>query len=547
MEEAPQNPETIAEYDGFGFVKGYVCSHCRSPVKLDHVDGIGTKWFKCSQCGQQSWKLKTEQRKSLENALAHLQEVKRPCTLEEVAGILDSTIKRDTSNKIITFLSMLLTYTEEDQFNVSFTAESSTGKSYIPLELVWYFPSEDVIEYSYVSPQAFYHEHGTLLPDPTDKREVEPEKRRKIKHIDLHRKILVFIDQPHDVLLQRLRPLLSHDRKTLVSKITDQRKTAGLVTKTVIIEGYPTVLFCTAKFSMEDQERTRLLLLSPDTTQSKIKDAILLRIEKESDRHAFKKLMDSDEKRTWLKDRVYEIATSNIRNVVIPEQLRSRIADQFFAKHTSLIPRHQRDIGRVLALIKACAMLNLWHRERVEDSIIVNEDDVTSGLKLYEQVSAANELGLPPEAFNVLEKLKPQIPESGVTRKEFQALYYQTFHKTIGKKRLDDLLNLLFSVGLLNEEPDPSDKRLKRLLLGAGVFIIAKDTTINTPQGMSNTVSLSDLVAVHWANELLAERECGVCGYKRVTSWQAETTKKASIPICDDCVRTFKTRREEAT
>lgn len=182
-----------------------------------------------------------------------LKDSTKPISMDKLTEILSSTIKHDEVNKVITFLAMLLTYTEEDQINISFTAESSTGKSYIPLELSWYFPKADVIEYSYVSPTAFYHEYGILIPDPSDTREnVEPEKRRKIHHIDLHRKILIFIDQPHDLLLQRLRPLLSHDRKVIVSKITDSRAKFGLRTKTVKIEGYPTVLFCTAKFSMED-------------------------------------------------------------------------------------------------------------------------------------------------------------------------------------------------------------------------------------------------------------------------------------------------------
>lgn len=56
-------------------------------------------------------------------------------------------------------------------------------------------------------------------------------------------------------------------------KITDRRKMAGLSTKTILIRGYCTVIFCTARFNMEQQERTRLLLLSPETNSEKIKHA----------------------------------------------------------------------------------------------------------------------------------------------------------------------------------------------------------------------------------------------------------------------------------
>jgi DNA-directed RNA polymerase subunit RPC12/RpoP/DNA-binding MarR family transcriptional regulator len=480
------------EYDEFGFIKDYVCPRCGAKVKFSHEDDIGTKFFKCKKCGQCSSKLKTPARQQLETTL---KELTKPVSLEEVSEILNSTIKHDERNKLITFLTMILTYTEEDQINLSFTAESSTGKSYIPLELAWYFPKTDVLEYGYVSPTAFFHEYGTLLPDPLDIRDVEDSKKQKIIYINLHQKILIFMDQPHDQLLQRLRPLLSHDRKTITHKITDRRKIAGLKTKTVFIEGYPTVIFCTARFTMADQERTRLLLLSPETTEQKIKDAILLKIEKESDRQAFHDFMESDPKRVLLHDRVLAIAQSKVKYIIIPEELRNQIAERFFQKHNTLIPRHQRDIGRLLALIKAHAFLNLWHRETMENAIVVNDEDVAEGFKLYEEISAANELGLPPEVHNIYAKLEDQIPDEGLTRKELQTAYYQIFHRTVGKKRLDQVLSLLETVGLLTEEPDPNDRRQKRFLLTPrGVYISSMENQhpnnvekINTPEGVSNS------------------------------------------------------------
>jgi hypothetical protein len=189
---------------------------------------------------------------SKEELIAHLKDLERPISIDELLEILGTTVKHDDENKAITFLANLLTYTEEDQINIGFLAESSTGKSYIPLELSWYFPKEDVIKLGYASPTAFFHDWGIQLPDPNDKRDVEDKDKRKITHIDLHQKILIFLDQPHDQLLQRLRSLLSHDEKQIIVKIADRREKSGLRTKTMIIEGYPTVLFCTAKFTMQE-------------------------------------------------------------------------------------------------------------------------------------------------------------------------------------------------------------------------------------------------------------------------------------------------------
>jgi hypothetical protein len=137
-------------------------------------------------------------------------------TDEELIKILGSTVKHDDTNKFLTLVNLVCNYTDEEQSNIGFLAASSTGKSYLPIEVsTGYFPKEDVILIGYCSPTAFFHEYGTLLPDPEDKQDVEPEKRRKIRYINLHQKIIIFLDQPHAKLLEHLRPILSHDQKQM--------------------------------------------------------------------------------------------------------------------------------------------------------------------------------------------------------------------------------------------------------------------------------------------------------------------------------------------
>ena len=251
-----ENKTAVPHYNNLGFIDSYECSKCGKEVFFDSEDDIKTKWYKCPIHGLVSL-VKTKERKKFEEQIGDL---KNPLSLNKLKKILGSTIKEDNNNKLITFLAMLCTYTEEDQINIGFIAESSTGKSYIPLELSWYFSQQDIIKLGYVSPSAFFHEWGIPLPDPND-----PEGKHKIVHIDLHQKILIFLDQPHSKLLERLRPLTAHDEKNITVKITDRKQKSGLRTKTVVLEGYPTVIFCTAKTSMDEQEKTRLLLLSPET------------------------------------------------------------------------------------------------------------------------------------------------------------------------------------------------------------------------------------------------------------------------------------------
>lgn len=539
--------EVMVEYDDLGFVKEYVCPSCGNKVKLHHQDDIDTKWFKCEKCGKQSRKLKSAKLQQLQN---HLKNLEREISLAELDTILDSTVKYDSPNRKITFLMTLLNYTEEDQANLAYNAESSTGKSYIPLEIVWYFPQEDVMYIAYSSPTSFFHEYGEWL------------KEEKQKLINLHQKILVFVDQPHDLLLQRLRPLLSHDRKELIYKITDRRQKSGLRTKTIRLIGYPSVLFCSAKFNMHQQERTRLLLLSPETTQEKIRAGILLRIEKESDRHKFKEWMEKEPQRVWLQERVESIKTWQVRSIIITEEDRETITERFFKLHKHLIPRHQRDISRLLGLIKAHTLLNCFTREKVDKtgSIIVNKKDIEAGFNLYLAVSEANELGLPPAIYDIFQALNGTIGEIGVTRQEFAKHYFKTFHRPVGSKRLTEILRILDSCGLIQEEPDPTDKRRKLIFIqkiqvtgdGNNTALHGK---LNTPAGggipknaypqvKGYLILLEDLVSVHWVDEPLAEHECGVCGYVRETIHKAVTNKEDQVWVCESCVQDFEAKRK---
>jgi hypothetical protein len=373
-----------------------------------------------------------------------LQSLEKPLTIEGLQQILDTTIKCDGPNKVITFLTMLLTYTDSEQVNVGFLAESSTGKSYIPLELSWYFPKEDVIKLGYVSPTAFFHEWGQIEKIET----FEGERHAKI-HVNLANKLLIFLDMPHAGLLERLRPLLSHDERQIQSRITDRTQKYGMKTKTVIITGYPTVLFCSANESLNEQEKTRLLLLSPEKSQEKLLAALMLKLLKESDREAFNRYMESEPSRVFLRARVECIKAAGIKNIIIPEGLRSQILKQFTEKRRWLQPRHLRDISRLLALIKAHGLLNYAHRPRSNDTLTVNVEDVEAGLKLYESVSEPNELGVSPEQYEVYKAMQQDGAE-GYNIREFQKLYFKYFYKPVGYGKAWKILNNLSSAGPTN-------------------------------------------------------------------------------------------------
>jgi len=390
----------------------------------------------------------------------------KPITSAELIEILGMTIKRDAENKLVTFLCELSAFTEDSQFNISFNAPSSTGKSYIPTEIAKLFPPADVLEIGYCSPSAFYHEQGSY------------DKETNTIKVDLSRKIIIFLDQPNNVLLTRLRSLLSHDKKEIQSKITDKSQRGGNKTKTVIIRGYPSVIFCSAGLRIDEQEGTRFILLSPETNQEKIREAIQSKIERETDSNAYKSWLDKDPRRMLLKDRIEAIRNEEIDNIKIsaPE-----LIEKFFLEGKKVLqPRHQRDIGRLIALIKTFALLNLWFREQADEkTILANENDVVDAMAVWEVISDSQEYNLPPYIFNLYkevicpawqEKNNNENTKIGISRKDIIKKHYDVYGRMIEDWRLRlQIIPMLDTAGLIVQEQDLVDKR-KMLITPVAFF-----------------------------------------------------------------------------
>lgn len=374
----------------------------------------------------------------------------RPVTLEEVDEALSSTIKRDAPTKLILFMAMLLTQTEDDQINIGLQGESAGGKTYNALEVSAYFPLDEVTVIAAASPTAFFHEYGVW------------DKERKVNVVNLERKILIFLDAPDYRLVEKLRPLLSHDKKVLQFKITDKNEKHGLRTKTVEIVGFPTVIFCSTKLDPDEQEKTRLLLLSPSVDKEKLKETLQLVALKESDRRAYEAQIESDTRRSWLRSLVKSIRASGITQV----KIEGDIYGEFVKREPNHKPRHQRDLPRVASLIKAHAMLNFLVRERDSDGYLVaTVEDIEAGFGLYGRVYLANELGVSPYVMRIYEDVVlPLLSDSGATRRQVYQAHFSRFGRTANPQWYEkEIFPALTTAGLLIEEPDPNDRRRKLL------------------------------------------------------------------------------------
>lgn len=353
-------------------------------------------------------------------------------------------------------------YTENAQFNISYNAPSSTGKSYIPTEIARLLPEEDVLELAYCSPTAFFHDVG------------EWNKEMKGYVVDLSRKILIFLDQPHTQLLERLRPLLSHDKKEINVKITDKSQKFGLKTKNVLLKGYPAVIFCTAGLTIDEQEATRFLLLSPEVNHEKIRQGILESIRKEADNESYKSWLEENPERKLLKERIRAIKLENIREIKITNY--EKVVERFLSKNKVLKPRHQRDIKRLTSLIKSFALVNLWWRDRNGSTITANEKDIEQAFAIWDIISVSQELNLPPYIYNLYQEviLKAWGEKNsnrnegfveatgllGLSRQEILQKHFEVYGRMLDTHQLrQQILPMLETAGLIVQEADQNDKR----------------------------------------------------------------------------------------
>lgn len=381
---------------------------------------------------------------------------------EEVCEILNSTIKKDEENKMITFLSMLTTYTDEAQMNIFFNAPSSTGKSHLPLSVADFFPMIDKIILAQCSPTAFFHENGAY----------DKEKNEIV--VDLSRKILIFTDMPNTGLLERLRSILSHDAKESRLKITDKNQKGGNRTKTVVIIGFPSVYFCSAGLRVDEQESTRFIMLSPSIEHEKIFQGIQQSISKESNREKFMKELNDDPKRNLLKERILGIKQENIADVKIEDT--ELIEKLFLQDSKSVKPRQQRDIKKIISLIKGFSLLNVWFRTKEDNYIWATEKDILDAFVLWNKISYGQDYGLAPYIFEIYTKIILPLWEEpsdrfgnfasdsnrkhGITKKEILDRHFKLYGRPLSLVYLrQHILPQLEQVGLIMQERSVDDKR----------------------------------------------------------------------------------------
>lgn len=378
-------------------------------------------------------------------------------SMDQLADILDETIKYDRENKCIIFCGMLTAYTDEDQLNICLLGPSSSGKTYLAREISKYFPEEDIEEYAEVSPKAFKHV-APVTDDETGK-----------SYIDFERKILMFTEMPHPQLLSNLRPILSHDKKETEFLVADKNSSGSNIAKNSVIRGFPSVIFCSTYTKLDDQEQTRCLMLSPEVSNEKISAALELASERLANLEAYGAKLAISPARQSLMRRIRYIKSLNIKSVIVenPQEVLERFKKLIASK--TMQPRAQRDIAHVYSLIKAAAMLNAKNRINDNGDVIVKPEDIDAGFRLWGIIDKTQTLGIPPAVYEFyanfilptynnfkssgeVRVVKDEIVD-GVTYQEILAYYYnQTGSTYNGDAFRKNIIPPLISANLIQIE-----------------------------------------------------------------------------------------------
>jgi hypothetical protein len=397
-----------------------------------------------------------------------------------LVSILDKTIKFDVSTKMILFLTMLGVFTEDEQSNVFVTGSSSIGKTWSIQQIAWFFKASRLFEYSNASPKSFFYandaqqcikEGDEFTPIDFSKKPKEGSSqeefqiwyeimRKSVYYRDLESTIHIFYDQKNTLIQEELRSLLSRDQPSRIYWFpsVNRSKSGRIQNYDVYIRGNITSIFATAFENMNEQEKTRNFLLSPEWTPAKEKAVKDLSDKFDSDPN-FKKTLEEDFDRLFLRSRILLVQTEGISKVYIPIELVDKIRKWFDTKELRHQPKTSRDYPRAKQIAKYWALLNFKNRrqETINDKKIIwcDETDIDTAIKIYSNIFRCAELGMSPEVYDMWEKVViPNLNDNGLTIAKTHEYYAVQYGYGISDDRLRGIMKGYAKLGLCMETKD---------------------------------------------------------------------------------------------
>jgi hypothetical protein len=141
-------------------------------------------------------------------------------------------------------------------------------------------------------------------------------------------------------------------------------------------------------------------MLSPSIEQDKLIAGIKQSISKEADRQSFNDSVGINPARLLFKKRIIGIKQEHIIDVKIDN---SALVEKLFLhdSNKAIKPRQQRDIKKVICLIKGFALFNVWFRKREGDYIYAIDSDIYEAFELWNSISVGQDYGLAPYIYQI--------------------------------------------------------------------------------------------------------------------------------------------------
>jgi len=290
----------------------------------------------------------------------------------------------DDANLILTFLVMVSCKTD-NPLNLEMVATSAAGKTYMVLTARNGVPKSMCMVLAGASREALKYDYDEIDDDGNF-----------IVHVDGKCIIILEKDESY-AFVRKMKPLMSGDDKELVWKTPIKNDMTGEIeTRDFIIRGQPSFITLTTRNPKEQEQITRQLLMTPDTTPDKIsavvRNSLIAKARPESFQiHPDLKLLQAS---------MLMLRQHRTRNIFAP------LLAGFFPSRSA---QHQRDITKVLSIIDSITLLHQNQRpiETIdgEDFLLASVEDNLIGLVLADLVLRASLSGVPDDTWMIYQEM----------------------------------------------------------------------------------------------------------------------------------------------
>lgn len=291
----------------------------------------------------------------------------------------------DDANLLLTFLVFLSCKTD-NPLNLEMIGQSASGKTYMTLTARNGFPKSMIMVLAGASKEALKYDYDEVDEDGNF-----------IVNVD-GRCIVVLEKDESYAFIKKMKPIMSGDDDELVWKTPIKNELSGEIeTRDFIIRGRPSFITLTTRNPNEQEQITRQLIMTPDTTSEKVNSVVRNTLLAKARPEKF--TVHPDLK--MLQAAMLSLKRYRVRNIFAP-----LMVDFFPARNA----QHQRDIGKVLSIIDAVTLLH-QHQRAVQTDADGNEfllssvEDNVIGLLLCDLVLRASLSGVPDESWTVYQQM----------------------------------------------------------------------------------------------------------------------------------------------